>query len=106
MLQEKCDKKTISHIASTCEKLTQKKYKRRHDNVARIVHWKLCNKYNLRRSGKSYKHASEGVAENEEVKILWDVMIQCNREVKAGKPNIAVANKNERSCAILLYLET
>ena len=28
------------------------------------------------------KNAREGVAENEEVKILWDVMIQCNREIK------------------------
>ena len=38
-----CDKKSesISHIVSECEKLAQKEYKRRHDNVARIVHWKL-----------------------------------------------------------------
>ena len=35
-----CDKKseTISHIVSKCEKLAQKEYKRRHDNVARIIH--------------------------------------------------------------------
>ena len=47
-----CDKKseTISRIVSECEKLAQKEYKRRHDNVARIVHWKLCWKYNLKRS--------------------------------------------------------
>ena len=38
------DKKseTISHIVSGCKKLAQKEYKRRHDNVARIVHEKLC----------------------------------------------------------------
>ena len=54
-----CDKKseTISHIVSECEKLAQKEYKRRHDNVARIVHWKLCGKYNLKRSEKWYEHA-------------------------------------------------
>ena len=28
------------------------------------------------------KNAREGVPENEEVKILWDVMIQCDREIK------------------------
>ena len=95
-----CDKKseTISHI---CEKLAQKEYKRRHKNVARIVHWKLCGKYNLKRSEKWYEHAPEGVVENEEVKILWDVMIQCDREIKARKPDIVVVNKNERSCAII-----
>ena len=93
-----CDKKseTISHIVSECEKLAQKEYKRRHDNVARIVRWKLCGKYNLKRSEKWYEHAPEGVVENEEVKILWDVMIQCDREIKARKPDIVVMNKNEK----------
>ena len=34
-----CDKKskTISHIVSKCEKLAQKEYKRRRNNVAKIV---------------------------------------------------------------------
>ena len=67
-------------------------------NVVRIVHWKLCGKQNLKRSEKWYEHAPGGV-ENEEVKILWDVMIQCDREIKARKPDIAIVNKNERSCA-------
>ena len=53
------------------------------------------------RSEKWYEHAPEGVVENEEVKILWDVMIQCDREIKARKPDIVVVNKNERSCAII-----
>ena len=98
-----CDKKkeTISHFVSECETLAQKEYKRRHNNVARTVHWKLCGKYNLKRSEKWYEHVPEGVVENEEVKILWDVMIQCDREIKARKPDIVVVNKNERSCAII-----
>ena len=95
------ESKATSHIVSECEKLAQKEHKRMHDNVPRIVHWKLCGKYNLKRSEKWYKHAPEGVVENEEVKILWDVMIQCDREIKARKPDIVVVNKNERSCAII-----
>ena len=40
-----CDKKseTISHIVSECEKLPQKEYKRG-QNLAKLVHWKLCGK--------------------------------------------------------------
>ena len=49
---------------------------------------------------KWYEHAPEGVVENE-VKIVWYVMIQCDREIKARKPDIVVVNKNERSCAII-----
>ena len=75
-----CNRKseTISHILRECEKLAQKECKRRHDKVARINHWKLHGQYNLKRSGKWYEHALEGVVKNEEVKILWDVMIQCD----------------------------
>ena len=52
-----CDMKneTISHIVNECKKLVQKEYKRRHDNVARIVHWKLRGKYNLKRSDSAFQ---------------------------------------------------
>ena len=103
LLCRMCDKKseTISHIVGECEKLAQKEYKRRHDNVARAARCKLFGKYNLRRSEKWYEHAPESVVENEEVKILWDFMIQCDREIKARKSDIVLVNKNERSCAII-----
>ena len=96
------DKKgeTISHIVNDCEKLARKEYKRRHDNVARIVHWELCGKYNLKRSEKWHENVPEGIVESEEVKILWDVMILYDREIKARKPDIVVVNKNETCYAI------
>ena len=97
-----CAKKSeVSQIVSECQKLTQKEYKIRQDNVARIVLCKLCGKYNLKRSEKWYEHAPEGVVENEEVKIMWGGMIQCDREIKAKKPDIVLVNKNEKSCAII-----
>ena len=60
----------------------------------------MCGKYNLKRSEKWYEHAL-GVVENEEVKILWDLVIQCDKEIKARKPDIVVVNKNEKSCSII-----
>ena len=44
---------------------------------------------------------SEKDVENEEVKILWDVMVQCDGEIRARKPDITAVNKNERSCVII-----
>ena len=32
---------SIDHIVSGCSKLVRKEYKRRHDNLGEIVHWKL-----------------------------------------------------------------
>ena len=41
------------------------------------------------------------VPRKDEVKDLWDVMIQFDREIMARKPDIVVVNKNERICAII-----
>ena len=38
---------SIDHIVSGCSKLAQKEYKRRNDNLEKIVHWKLARKCNF-----------------------------------------------------------
>ena len=43
---------TVSHIISGCSKLAQKEYKKRHDNVARAIHWDLSGKCGFDRNGK------------------------------------------------------
>ena len=53
------------------------------------------------RGEKWYEYAPEGVLENEEVTILWNVMIQYDREIKARKADIVVVNKNDSSCTII-----
>ena len=63
---------SIDHIVSGCSKLAQKKYKRRHDNLGKIVHWKLAKKCNFKAGDKWYEHEPESVLENEGYKILWD----------------------------------
>ena len=44
-------------------KVAQKEYKRRYDNVAKIVHWKFCGKCNLKRIEKWYEYAPGSVVE-------------------------------------------
>ena len=62
--------KSIHHIVSGCSKLAQKEYKRRHDNLGKIVHWKLARKCNFEAGDKWYEHEPESVLENEDYKIL------------------------------------
>ena len=46
---------TMANIVSECPKLAQKEYKNlRHDNVAKVIHWKLCQKC------REMVHASAG----------------------------------------------
>ena len=72
-----CNQKdeTINHIVSECKMLANREYKRRHDNVARLVHGKLCYKYDANRSEKWYQLQPGVVVENERCKILWDVTV-------------------------------
>ena len=47
---------SIDHIVSGCSKVAQKEYKRRHDNLGKIVHWKLARKCNFEAGDKWYEH--------------------------------------------------
>ena len=59
---------TVSHIVSECSVLAQREYKRRHDNVTRYIHWRLCEKYKLHKTDKWYEHKPDGVSENDKYK--------------------------------------
>ena len=91
---KKCD--TVQHLVCGCEKLAQREYKRRHDNVAKRVHWDFCKKNGLEHTEKWYEHVPEGVVQNEEVKFLWDICVQCDNVIEARRPDITVIDKKER----------
>jgi hypothetical protein len=92
---------TVTHIVSACSVLAQREYKRRHDKVCLNLHWGLCRKYGLKVSDNWYQHQPEGVMENEDCKILWDFMIQCDRYVEHRRPDIVVINKRTNECQLI-----
>ena len=89
----------IDHIISGCSKLAQKEFKRRHDNLGKIVHWKRnCN---FEPGDKWYEHEPESVLENEDYKILWDFSIQTKHVIEARRPDLVVVDKKEKICKII-----
>ena len=83
----KVDESTY-HIVSGCSKFAQKECKRRHDNLGKIVHWKLARKRNFE------------ARDNEDHKILWDLNIQTKHVTEARSPDLVAVDKKERSCKI------
>ena len=59
---------SIDHVVSGCSKLVQKEYKIRHDNLGKVIHWKLARKCNFEAGGKWYEHEPESILENEDYK--------------------------------------
>ena len=73
---------------------------RRHDNLGKIVHWKLARKRNFEAGDKWHEHEPESVLESEDWKILWDFSIQTDHVVEAQRPDLVVVDKM-RTCKVI-----
>ena len=96
---------TISHIVSECKQLAQKEYKlSRHDKVAAILHWDICQKNGFECGDKSYEHVVDSekkVLENEDVKVLWDFPIQTDKKLDHNRPDITMIDKRKKVCWLI-----
>ena len=93
---------TVVHIVSECSKQVQKEYKQvRHDNVAKMLHWKLCEKWGFSKAEKWYIHKPEKVLESESCKILWDFPIQADKTLEHNRPDITVIDKKSTKCLLI-----
>ena len=73
------ENESVSHIVSEGKMLVQK----RHGNVCRCIHWKLCEKHGFQGAQQWYEHEPDKVMENRGYKILWDFIIQCDTKIEA-----------------------
>ena len=93
---------TVVHIVSECSKQVQKEYKQvRHDNVAKMLHWKLCEKWGFSKAEKWYIHKPEKVLESESCKILWDFPIQADKTLEHNRPDITVIDKKNKKFILI-----
>ena len=83
---------SIDHVVSGCSKLARKEYKRRHDNLGKIVYWKLARNCNFEAGDKWYESEPESVLENEDYKILWNFSIQTDYAIGAWRPDLVVVD--------------
>ena len=91
---------SVQYIMCECKILAQHEYKRRHDTVAKLVHWKLCKKHNLERKEKWYEHFPEEIVEDDDVKLIWDINIQCD-VMEARRTNLILVDKKVKLCVTI-----
>ena len=92
----------VAHIVAECRKLAQKEYKQvRHDNVAKVIHLKLCEKWGFEKSDQRYTHKPEKVLEPEECKILRGFPIQTDKTLEHNRPDIIVIEKKTKKCLLI-----
>ena len=75
--------------------MAQREFKRKHNNEETKIRWDLCKKSRLEHTEKWYEHIPEEAVENEEVKVLWDISVQCDNVIEARRPDIILIEKKE-----------
>ena len=83
------------------EKLAQKEDKQKHDNIARVVHLELCQKFDLVGEVRWYNDKPATAVVNDRGKILRDFNIQADHVIQNRKPDKIVLYKTERKCHVI-----
>ena len=72
-----------------------------HDNVDKMLHWKLCKKWGFNKAEKWYIHKPEKVSDPENCKILWDFPIQTDKTLEHNRPDVTVIHKKTKKCILI-----
>ena len=92
---------TINHLISECSKLTQKKYKTRHDWAGKVIHWVLCKKLKFDHMNKWYMKNLASVLDNNTDKLLWDFDIQTDYLILARRQDLIINKKKDlQNCGL------
>ena len=97
----KTQKETIDHLIAGCSMIAATEYLKRHNQVARYVHWEVCKHFNITVADKWYDHEPLSVLENEQVNILYDFSIHTDRFIRANRPDIVVKDKKNMRCTLI-----
>ena len=69
-----------------------------------MIYWERCSKYGFEPSKQWYEHRAEGVIENQDIKILWDINISTDRVIEARCPDIVLIDKKNQETLSLMWL--
>ncbi|KAL7634034.1 UNVERIFIED_CONTAM: hypothetical protein RMT77_015359 [Armadillidium vulgare] len=107
-ISDKCrvcdqDTESVPHILAGCQTLLNRHlYTERHNTICKLIHFKLCQKYNIRTESNNYwKQNPPEIEENEEVLLLYDCTIPTDVHVTHNRPDIVVKDKRVQRCYII-----
>ena len=100
MVCRKCEKanETLGHLASGCEALAGKEYRRRHDRMGLRVYWEVCKLYGVKCAEKWYEETPDEVriSKDGKVEIWWDRKVVTMRSVECCRPDVTIVNRRTK----------
>lgn len=106
-VEDKCRKcqqprETIEHVIGSCPALADTAYLGRHNQVAKIVHAQLAQKYSLVQNPPPYyRYKPDPVLESPECVLYWDRPILTDRTVDYNRPDIVIIEKSTKNAIII-----
>lgn len=93
---------TIQHITGGCSVLAPIEYKRRHDDVGKIIHHALAVKYKLHSPGLfDHKYSPPNILQNQNFKLYWDRSILTDRTTHANRPDLLLWDLSQKKVWIV-----
>ena len=87
----------MAHITTESQILAQRHYKGwRHDQVAKVVHWKLCMRAGIPSEDSWCERTPERVIETDEFKLSSDFSIQTDDKLDDNRPDTVVVSAVRR----------
>lgn len=95
-------KETIHHVIAGCQVIAQTDYRRRHDNVAKIIHQKIAKRHALVTEEQPYyKYQPAKILENAESTLYWDRTLLTDRTIGANRPDITYIDKVSKTAVLI-----
>ena len=95
---------TVDHLLTSCSVIAQSFYKKRHDAVAKLVHWELAKKGGFEINDKWWEHCPLPVLHNNSMKLLWDFTVQTDKHLTHNRPDIICLDFTMNCCFLLMLL--
>ncbi|KAH9419660.1 hypothetical protein DERP_015356, partial [Dermatophagoides pteronyssinus] len=94
-LNKKCPhcnqgKKTVDHLATYCGKMLNFDYKKRHDEVVRLIHYSKLIEFGINKCKKLNSHRMQKLVVNDRVKIKSDMEIVTTNKIDHNKPDLLI----------------
>lgn len=72
--------------------LSASEYKKRHDEVGKIIHYALAAKHHLipETEKLTYKYTPASILENANYKLYWDRSLLTDRTTAANRPDVVL----------------
>lgn len=90
---------TAEHITSSCQKWLPTLFLARHNAVARVILYAMCERYHL--APIHYSQNVPAVLENGECKILWDQTVMTRKPLRHNKPDMVVFDKKAKRILLI-----